>query len=167
MVNNPIYNEKMNSIKNFGTNNGSYEYVGINAKNSEFHAAMGICVLNHIDSIINSRKHVYEKYTSMLKNIVRIPKIPDNFEYNYIYYPVLFESEEQLLRVFEELNKNEIFPRRYFYPCLNNLKIFKNNDNTPVANDVSKRIACLPMDTYLADEDIDLICRIIISTLKK
>ena len=101
VVNNDNYNDKMNAIKNFGNNNGIYEYVGLNAKNSEFHAAMGICVLNHIDSIIESRKYVFEKYSSMLKSIIRTPKIPDNFEYNYIYYPVLFKSEEELLVVFE------------------------------------------------------------------
>lgn len=168
VVNNNRFNEKMNAIKNFGNNNGNYDYVGINAKNSEFHAAMGICVLNHIEEIINNRKHVYELYVSKLKGVgIEIPKLPNDFTYNYIYFPVLFNKEEELLKTIEYLSSKNIFIRRYFYPCLNELKIFGAKCDTPIACDISRRIACLPMDTYLNDDDIDEICNSISKVLKK
>lgn len=161
VVNNNDYNPKMTAIKNFGMLNQNYEFIGINAKNSEFHAAMGLCVLEHIDEIISKRKYVYERYKSKLNKIVTIPTISPDCNYNYIYFPVLFKNENELLKVFEALNKQDIYPRRYFYPSLTELNIFEGNDNFPISLDISKRIACLPFDTYLEDEQIDIICDII------
>lgn len=161
VVNNDKYNDKMNAIKNFGNEKGTYKYIGTNAKNSEFHAAMGLCVLEHFEEIISKRKYIYDSYTQRLSKILEIPKIPQDCEYNYIYYPVLFKNEEQLLKVFNALNKNEIYPRRYFYPSLNKLEIFDCQKDYEVSQNIASRIACLPLDTYLSDSDINLICDII------
>jgi len=126
---------------------------------------MGLCVFEHFQDILKRRKKIYEKYTSLLTDKIYIPKVPQNVEYNYIYYPVVFETEEQLLKVFKVLNDEEIYPRRYFYPSLSELSIFENNDIFPNSNNISKRIACLPLDTYLNDEDIERICNILINNL--
>lgn len=161
IVNNDKYNEKLNAIKNFGNNEGNYDYIGINAKNSEFHAAMGLCVLKHFNEIIKKRKEVYEFYLKYLNKSLKIYNIPNNIRYNYIYFPVLFKDEETLLKIFDKLNQKEIYPRRYFYPALNELKIFESNSETPCAKDISLRIACLPLDTYLTEEEVKYICNII------
>ncbi|HIS86806.1 MAG TPA: DegT/DnrJ/EryC1/StrS family aminotransferase [Candidatus Caccenecus avistercoris] len=161
VVNNKKYEEKMEAIKKFGTINNSYKFIGINAKNSEFHAAMGICVLNHLDEIILTRKRIYQQYVKELKDLVEIPSIPKECEYNYIYFPVIFKSEERLLRVVARLNENNIYPRRYFYPSLSSLNIFGNTEKCEISLDISKRILCLPFDTYIENKDIKLICKII------
>lgn len=165
VVNNEKYNKKMNAIKNFGNSDGQYEYVGINAKNSEFHAAMGLCVLNHFDDILEKRKKNYELYYSKLNEYLYIYKLPENYSHNYIYFPVLFDSEESLLDVCEALENENIHARRYFYPAINDVKLYKNAHITPIASDISKRIACLPLDSYLKEEEINFICDIIIERL--
>ena len=104
---------------------------------------------------------IIESESGLLKDYIEIPNIPDGVDYNYIYYPVLFKNEEQLLRVLDALKSNDIYARRYFYPSLNKLSIFECNENYPVSEDISNRIACLPMDTYLKSEEIEEICRII------
>lgn len=162
IVNNEKYNARMNALKNFGTEDGIYQYFGINAKDSEFHAAMGLCVLDHIDEIIEKRHERYDWYVKYLENSVVIPKMPDNFTYNYIYFPVLFKSEENLLEAFDQLNKINIFPRRYFYPSINDLKLYNEyNHDTPIASDISRRIACLPFDTYITETTIKKIAKIV------
>ncbi len=160
-VNNKKNNTKLEAIKNFGLKDGKYEYVGINAKNSEFHAAMGICCLNHLDEIITIRKSKSELYRKKLSNKVYIPNLPNNFEYNYIYFPVLFETEKQLINILSCLNKKNIYPRRYFYPCTNYASYYKKINNIPIAEDISKRIVCLPLDTYIQDSTIINICNVI------
>lgn len=165
VVNNPKYNEKVNSFKNFGNKDGEYKYIGINAKNSEFHAAMGLCVLNHFDEIIETRKKIYEKYVERLNGYLYIPTIPENLTYNYIYFPVLFKDEQQLIKIFEALNEQGIYPRRYFFPSLSELEIFNTTEKMKNAVEISKKIACLPLDTYLTEEDIDKISTIIIKNL--
>lgn len=158
--------DKLNLLKKFGFENETYAEIGINAKNSEFHAAMGLCVFNHIDEIINTRKKITELYNENLKGIIGKQKIASNCEYNYIYYPVLFDTESDLLEVLQNLNENGIYPRRYFYPSLNKIEIINSKDSCPISENISSRIACLPLDTYLTKENILTICKIISNTLK-
>lgn len=165
-VNNKKVNEKLESIKHFGLKDEKYKYVGINAKNSEFHAAMGICVLNHFKEIIKIRKSKSELYRKNLSSKLYIPSLPKNFQYNYIYFPVLFETEKQLVAVLNSLKKKNIYPKRYFYPCTNHALYRKNIDNTPIAENISKRIVCLPLDTYISDLNIIDICNIINEIVK-
>src|SRR5258708_2744005 len=56
--------KKISYLRNFGHkgyDNGYYG-VGINAKMSEFQAAMGLCMLPYINEIIKKRKSVFENY---------------------------------------------------------------------------------------------------------
>lgn len=161
VVNNDNVNKRMEAIKNFGIENGNFAYIGLNAKNSELHAGMGLCVLRHIDEIIQVRKSKSELYKKNLSNKIYIPVLPQNFKYNYIYFPVVFATEKQLLLVVKLLNQKNIFPRRYFYPCVNNASYIQQSGETPIAESLSKKIICLPLDTYISDEKILDICNII------
>ena len=161
VVNDKAANEKLESTKNFGIKNDSFKYVGINAKNSEFHAAMGICVLKHVDEIIKIRKEKSELYRKNLSNKVYIPLLPTNFKYNYIYFPILLSNEKELLAVLEALSIKNIYPRRYFYPCTNQASYIDTKYEVPIAENVSKRILCLPLDTYIDDKTILDICNVI------
>lgn len=167
IVNNPKYNNKINAIKNFGLLNGNYEYIGINAKPSEFHAAMGLCILNHINEIINYRKEMSNLYRSLLDDKIFIPEIPNDLEYNYIYFPIVFPNEKKIIEVINNLNGENIFPRRYFYPSLNELPMYNNSDITPISDDISKKVLCLPLDTYITEEMVSKICLIINETMNK
>ncbi|MFT8095025.1 DegT/DnrJ/EryC1/StrS family aminotransferase, partial [Salmonella enterica subsp. enterica serovar Enteritidis] len=70
--------------------------------------------------IFNERKKITEYYNENLDfTILKKLKIRDNTDWNFSYYPVIFESELTLLKVLDRLKEKEIFPRRYFYPSLN------------------------------------------------
>ncbi|MGB3453647.1 MAG: DegT/DnrJ/EryC1/StrS family aminotransferase [Moheibacter sp.] len=134
---------------------------GINAKISELQAAMGLSVFPYMNEIISERKKVVEKYDQLLdfSKLQRL-KIRPGTDWNYSYYPVLFGSEELLLEKVAEMNKNEIFPRRYFYPSLNTIP-FANGKEMPVSEDVSKRVLSLPLYVGLEEDEIKKICDII------
>jgi dTDP-4-amino-4,6-dideoxygalactose transaminase len=154
-------------MRNFG-HNGPEEYfgIGINGKNSEFHAAMGLVNLNYLDRILEKRKSDSFQYDQWLvgKGIQR-PSIPDFCTYNYSYYPVIFESSELAMKVFKALQIHEIFARRYFYPSLSNLP-YVDKQETPICDDISSRVICLPLYFQLSEAEIDMICRLVIRTLK-
>ena len=84
----------------------------------------------------------------------------EELEYNYSYYPVIFSTEAELLTTKEELNQQEIFPRRYFYPSLNKLP-YVNVSKMPVAEDISQRILCLPLFAELEETSVHQICDVI------
>lgn len=152
--------------RNFGhAGPENFEGVGINGKNSEFHAAMGIVNLNHIDSILHSRKTQSEFYDSMLlKTNVQKPKVAQDILFNHAYYPIVFESNQIMLKVKNALEGSKIYPRRYFYPSLSSLDYVTSNP-TSVADDIASRILCLPLYFELSEVEIEMICRKILRVL--
>lgn len=160
--------KKMAFARNFGHKGPAFEGVGINGKNSEFHAAMGLANYKYIDSIIEKRKYLSLLYDQIFRdNEIKLgrQKIVANIKYNYSYYPVVFESEEELLRVIEALEGNYVHPRRYFYPSLNELP-YVDFQKMVNAEFLSSRILCLPLYHDLMESDVEFITRIIIRTLK-
>ncbi len=139
---------------NFG-HNGPHDFsgVGINAKMSELQAAMGLSVLPYMTQILNQRKEVVDYYNrnidfSKLKTFT----IREQTQWNYSYYPVIFESEEKLLRVLQRLNDCGIFPRRYFYPSLNTLG-YVSNKSMPVSEKIAASVLCLPLYAGLSEAE--------------
>ena len=156
-------------MRNFG-HKGQEDFwgVGINAKNSEFHAAMGLCVLPYIEEIIKKRQELSELYDELLIDkglAITRPLVPQGTEYNYAYYPVLFESEAALLGVRDSLNAEYVYPRRYFYPSLSNLNYVKKYA-VPVSDDVSRLVLCLPLYYELENDQVKRICQVISQVLR-
>ncbi|MCO5287710.1 MAG: DegT/DnrJ/EryC1/StrS family aminotransferase [Chitinophagaceae bacterium] len=148
---------------NFGHKNFEEFFgLGINAKMSELQAAMGLSIIPYIEKIKIDRRIVSEYYLGALKNSYSgFLKIRDNAEWNYSYFPLVLESEHQLLHIQEVMNKNSIFPRRYFYPSLNSLP-YLTYSKMPYAEDISKRVICLPLYHDMKNEDLEKICNILI-----
>lgn len=163
-TNSPEILEKAAFMRNFG-HDGPEQFndVGINGKNSELHAAVGIVNLRHADEILEKRKKQSLLYDQLLTslNVVK-QSITPNTEYNHAYYPVVFESEDVNLKMKAELEKNEIFPRRYFYPSLSSVSYTEGN--TPIADDLASRILCLPLYHNLSEAEQEIIARILLRT---
>jgi dTDP-4-amino-4,6-dideoxygalactose transaminase len=162
-ANDPELIKQMSFLRNFGHNGPeTFAAVGINGKNSEFHAAMGLAVLKHIAFLLHARKTQAGIYDEALAGLrVQRPVIHPGAAWNYSYYPIVFESEEILLKSMETLNANWIYPRRYFYPSLSTLD-YVDKYEVPVSESVSKRVLCLPMYHSLKQEDIYFISRLLL-----
>ncbi len=157
--------KKMAFMRNFG-HDGPEQFagVGINGKNSEFHAAMGLSVLPHMEEVLQKRKEQSEYYDAILENLeVRRPSLTEHCGYNHAYYPIIFESEERLKRSQKALEGQRISPRRYFYPSLSSLDYVKNWP-TPASDRIAARVLCLPLYHQLSKEEQDLIARILLRT---
>lgn len=160
--NNKDLQHKMFYSHNFG-HNGPLDFygLGINGKISELQAAMGLSVFESIENIISERKKVIDFYNENLNfSSLRMIKIRENTNWNYSYYPIIFESEEKLLEKLKELNSQEIFPRRYFYPSLNTIDYCKGG-KMMISESIASRILCLPLYVGIEDSDLKRICNII------
>ena len=141
-----------------------YLSIGINAKMSELHAAMGLCILPKVNDIIALRKECSGWYHEQLKGcLLQWPVPPDGLEYNYAYYPVIFSSHDVMMQVRQELMNINIHPRRYFWPSLNTLPILKQElkKSCPVSEDISSRVICLPLYPGLQEDEVRMICNIL------
>jgi dTDP-4-amino-4,6-dideoxygalactose transaminase len=139
--------KKISFMRNFG-HNGPYEYseVGINGKNSELHAAVGLVNLTHFQEIKSHRKSICEAYLdNLLRDNIFLQKWKKQSTNNHSYFPILLSEEININDLLLFLNKNDIFPRRYFYPSLSSVELFSKKENTPVSLKISSQIICLPL----------------------
>lgn len=138
--------DKLKSMRNFGFQSSySFNEVGINAKNSELHAGLGLVNLKYLPMVLEKRRLLATVYDRNL-NFKKIKKVRwfGGATCNYAYYPVVFEKEEVLLRCLAHLEENNVFARRYFYPSLANSLPYLNKKKMMITDDVAKRVLCLP-----------------------
>ncbi|MBD1364352.1 DegT/DnrJ/EryC1/StrS family aminotransferase [Mucilaginibacter sp. ZT4R22] len=156
--------KKLAYMRNFGFDGPeNFAELGVNGKNSEFHAAMGLANLKYIDNILTKREELALHYIQRMKNVrVTMPLWHKTATNNYAYMPVIFESEEALLKCQKILTLHEIFPRRYFYPSLSAVLPYIDKAAMPVTDDVARRVLCLPFYYDMDNEEIDLVCRLIL-----
>jgi dTDP-4-amino-4,6-dideoxygalactose transaminase len=128
---------------------------------NEFQAAMGLCVLDEIDTILEQRAEIWSHYENALKDIVQLQKRNFQCTNNYSYFPVLFENEERLIEVKNAMNSAGINPRRYFYPSLDTLEYLLPQISQTESRNIASRIICLPLYPELRTEDADLIVMIV------
>lgn len=158
--------KKLASIRNFGISGfDSFDELGLNGKNSEYHAAMGIVNLKYIEDITSKRQQIAQRYDEKLKGFNHTrPQWHNNSNNNNSYYPIIIESEELLLKCKDVLQLNEIGTRRYFYPSLATALPYLSPVQMPITDSISKRVLCLPMYYDLTIENIDHICRLLLRT---
>jgi dTDP-4-amino-4,6-dideoxygalactose transaminase len=143
-----------------------YHGLGMNAKMSELQAAMGLSMLPHMKHIMAERQRVCGYYDTHL-DFSQLNKLQlrEGTKWNYAYYPIIFESQDQLLETMQRLTARDIYPRRYFYPSLEELPYIQSS-NCLVAKEIAMRVMCLPLYVDLKEADLYKIVNIINSYLK-
>jgi dTDP-4-amino-4,6-dideoxygalactose transaminase len=156
----------LRALRQFGFNDGgSIEHVGINAKGTEFHAAMGLVLLKHMAGVLPKRKLQWLYYAQQLKETgLQLLTVPKDVQYNYAYFPVVFSSPEQTALAYDRLLGKGILAKRYFYPALHQLP-FTGKASCPVAERVSACALCLPLFHRLQLDEQDHIIETIKSVL--
>ena len=139
--------KKLDLMRRLGHNGDDHIVLGTNAKSSEFQAAMGLANLKYWNYILESRKKAFKFYEKSLRsaNIDFIKFNKNITSHNYSYFPVIFNSEEDLLKKQVIFNGMGIYPRRYFFPSLNTIPYINSADKCPISEDISRRILCLPI----------------------
>lgn len=163
--------DAVDSMRNFGiANEVTIPTVGTNAKMSEFNAALGLLQLQHFGTIQRERRRVDTIYRALLKDIegIEFLEIPADVEPNYSYFPILVKPGFALSRdgLADALKEHNIFSRRYFYPLLSTLPMYRDQPsaapkNLPVATAAAEEILCLPIYPDLSEADQQKIVSVI------
>ncbi|WP_394962506.1 DegT/DnrJ/EryC1/StrS family aminotransferase [Candidatus Allofournierella excrementigallinarum] len=166
----PELGKRLYELKNFGIRGPeSVASVGANAKMNEFCAAMGLCNLRHLEEEIEKRRAVVERYRQHLEGIngIQLNAIQPEVQYNYAYFPVLFDKKAfgaDRNEVMDKLAESDIGARKYFYPLTNQFECFQGQydpQKTPIAYDAAQRVLTLPLYSNLRMEEVDRICSVI------
>jgi dTDP-4-amino-4,6-dideoxygalactose transaminase len=157
------------ALRNFG--HQGYEAfggIGTNGKNSEVHAAMGLCLLPRVGGFVAEREAITRRYDAAFAGVgaaISRPALRPGLHYNFAYHPVLLESEDAVRAVQQACDARRIRTRRYFYPLLNGALPYVKTAHTPVAHDVARRVLCLPLFTGMTVEQMDRVAATVLEAL--
>ena len=153
---NPAIDERLRELRFFGYNTAKdVVCIGTNAKMTEVNAAIGLANLPYMDTIIADRRVKYNAYKDVLSTCQGLSFQKTDESCNCSYFPVVFDSEETLLRVDAALKANNIVARRYFWPSVNTYRLVcPDAAQCPISEDVADKILCLPLYYSLPLDDL-------------
>lgn len=165
------YSKRIRLMRNFGiASEEDVELAGINAKMSEAHAAMGLLNLRYLDDWIRLRRARYLLYVDLLRAFpeVLFQKV-DLTYHNFTYMPILLPSRRVRDRVYANLLRARVHPRKYFYP-LTSAPIFSRkylDRKIPNAVRVADRVLTLPLYPDLPLSEVHRIVKLVRETLSE
>jgi len=165
-------------LKNFGfADEVTIVVPGINAKMNEIQAAFGLLQLQYFEESIRKRKDITQVYREYLCNVsgIRILSVVEGVRYNYAYFPILIDRKKFGLtrdELYESLKMNNIYCRRYFYPLISQFHPYRNlpsssPKNLPIAENIARKVLCLPIYPDLGLDSVASICNQIINFKKR
>ncbi|MFZ1689149.1 MAG: DegT/DnrJ/EryC1/StrS family aminotransferase [Flavobacteriales bacterium] len=142
-------------LRSFGHIRDEHFALGINAKLSEPHAAMGLALFPEVDGFIKQRSTISAWYDERIADLpLRKPQIPSETTFNFGYYPVFFDSEAERERAIQVMQAACVFPRRYFFPSLDRLPYVRSAE-MPVSIKAAATSLCLPLYPGLTQAQVD------------
>lgn len=149
--------KRLRLLRSFGHVYDEHFSLGINAKLSEIHAAMGMAILPHMEKNIAERKAIVERYEEQMKDLgVDRPRIPEGTTYNFAYHPIVLNDRAEREGLLEALARTGVHARRYFFPSLDTLP-YVDATTCPRSRDLADRALCLPLYNGLGSRDQDRI----------
>jgi dTDP-4-amino-4,6-dideoxygalactose transaminase len=162
--------KRIDFLKNFGfADETTVMAPGINSKMNEMQAALGIIQLKKHDENILKREKVAHCYKDGLKDIEGITLLaeyPGLEKYNHAYFPIFIDGKKYGKtrdELYDHLKENSIYGRRYFYPLISQFPMYRGIDsakpkNLPVAEEITKKVICLPIYPEL---DLEIVSNIV------
>jgi dTDP-4-amino-4,6-dideoxygalactose transaminase len=148
-------------MRNFGIERGEVVNLGINAKMSEVHAAMGLVNLAHYDEIVEHNEEMWGIYEKGLADVDEAWLIQphDGHRHNYHYVPVYVREYRDTL--WEYMRARDILVRRYFHPGCHRLMPYVASDPDvvlPKTEWLTEHILCLPTGQGVDESDVHRVC---------
>lgn len=154
----------IDGYRNFGHDGPNhFPLPGINGKNSELHAALGLSILPYADMLLEERRSQWQRYRELLSFLPERHFLNPSAEtlHNGSYFPLLHLDAAFAERAISALLAAGIEGRRYFYPALNTIS-YLNGTTCPIAERVASSVFCLPLYHGLSHKDQSMITEIIL-----
>jgi dTDP-4-amino-4,6-dideoxygalactose transaminase len=143
----PEHEQTLRTASNFGIRYPDVAGPGQNNKMSDFQAAVGLAILDKIDSFIQRRKAVVERYHQTLAGLDWISHAPDPDLSPWQSYPVRLRAGKNLKHIMERAAVLGLELKRGYYRPLHSTSYFSRFTHTdlPTTDAVSKEVICMPV----------------------
>ena len=162
--------EKIKIGRNYGAEEDyDCQYIGLNGKMSEFHAAIAIESLGLINQSIDNRLTIVKLYKDRLSKVPGLvfQRVKENNISTYKDLGIIVNKEEfgmnrDLLQ--KELSAEKIYTKKYFYPPLHQMvaykKLFPGIEKSKLLNTdlISNNIISLPIYSHMSLDIVEKIC---------
>jgi dTDP-4-amino-4,6-dideoxygalactose transaminase len=161
--------EGLRRIRNFGIEREDVvRGVGLNGKMSELHAAMGILMLDRLETEIEQRRVVAERYARRLLGVPGLTVaagLDDSAQYFVIRVrPDDFGATRDVVHA--RLREHNIMSRKYFFPLCSDIDEYAQLPSAhglTHARAASEECLALPFFGALPAEVVDLACDVILA----
>ena len=161
--------EKAKQLINFGIQaDGSLGEAGINAKLNEYQCAVGLTLLDQMESVIRHRASLFNHYRTELKSITEI-KLPDwhlDANFNGAYMPIYISDIDRQESIITALKNNNIQCRRYFTPSLDIAYSQQKSFGCGNSQSIAGGVICLPLHNFMSIDNVIKVVNVIKCSLK-
>jgi dTDP-4-amino-4,6-dideoxygalactose transaminase len=162
----------LRSVRVHGSGKDKYsnDRIGINGRLDTMQAAVLLEKLTIFDDELEERQRVARSYSEKLKDVLRVPSVPEGYCSAWAQYSVLADSSGERQIMMQALQAEGIPSVIYYKIPLHLQKAYASlgyrEGDFPVSEELSRKIFSLPMHPYLQEEEIGRIATVI-GTQKK
>jgi dTDP-4-amino-4,6-dideoxygalactose transaminase len=169
-TNNQALAERMRSLRDYGKDPVKGEemlHLGLSARMSELHAAVGLLSLRMMDDLVKARRELIAIYRDRLGLLPGcwVQKFPSDRTTSGNYFVLFITDRAKLSRdeVYEALKMAEIQTKRYFYPPVHEHALFQRfpmrvSMNLQHTGKISREALALPLYSHTTLEEINHVC---------
>lgn len=170
---NPELAKKLKAGRDYG-NTGDYDpaFAGLNARMSEFHAAIAIESFKMLEQNVTRRNEIAARYTEHLSRLsgISFQKVEEGNRATYKDFTVLIDPESFGMdrdALAWYLASRGIDSRKYYHPPVHKTKAYwerwgkKYDEYLPVTNRISKQTLSLPMWSHMEFDIIDTVVGVV------
>lgn len=160
--------ELLNLGRNYGSgNNYDCQFIGLNGKMSEFHAAIALEGMPLLDRFVERRNDLANLYRKRLSEIpgIRFQRISDGCVSTFKDFSIIVEPEKFGIdrdELSERLCAEGVFTKKYFYPPLHKMAAYQRiphrAEHLVNTEFISQRILCLPIYSHMDTDTLEKIC---------
>jgi dTDP-4-amino-4,6-dideoxygalactose transaminase len=157
---------KIRRAMNFGLRTDRSFTDGMNAKMSEFQAAVGLAALDMLEPLLARRQAMADLYQRSLKRLNSITLPVQTQDCPWSLFPVLTAAGTDVPALIRRALAFELQLRRYYHPSLvsgykGKMMTLLCSDELPVAERLSEHMVCLPVYADANDEELSVLSSIV------
>lgn len=146
-------------------NPGDYDcrFVGLNARMSEFHAAIALASLTDLDARIDWRNALAAQYREGLKDVpgIGFPEVPEGDRSTYKDFTLLVDHETfglDAVGLGRGLAAEGVETKRYYAPPVHTMRAYRSpvgsNGHLPITELAASRVLTVPLWSSMSNEQV-------------